>query len=45
MWSTGVLILFCVISFILGEFAMILILALFSVNKEGNNGDEWQKKR
>ena len=45
MWSTGILILCCVISFILGEFTMICILALFSVNKEGNNGEERKEKR
>ena len=40
MWSTGILILSCIISFVLGEFAMICILALFSVNKEDNDNDK-----
>ena len=44
MWSTGVVILLCILSFVLGEFAIIGILAFVSVSKEGDNGDEREKK-
>lgn len=40
MWSTGTLILFCLISFVLGEGAGIFIIALLSANEEDNNGDK-----
>lgn len=40
MWSTGILILSCIISFLLGEGAGLFIIGLFSANKEDNDNDK-----
>jgi hypothetical protein len=42
MWSTGRVILCCIISFLLGEGAGLFIIGLFSVNKEDNDNDNKQ---
>ena len=42
MWSTGTLILFCVISFVLGEAAVLFVIGLFSVNKGDKDNDDKQ---
>ena len=40
MWSTGTLLLCCLISFLLGQAAMMFLTALGSVNEEDDNDDE-----
>ena len=42
MWSTGILILACVISFVLGEGSAFFIIGLFSANKEDKGNDDKQ---
>ena len=42
MWSTGILILFCILSFLCGEFVGFLITALLSANREDNDNDDKQ---
>lgn len=42
MWSTGILIWSCVISFVLGECAILFVIGLFSANKEDNDNDNKQ---
>ena len=42
MWSTGILITSCIISFFLGEAVLLLVIGLFSANKEDNDNDNKQ---
>ena len=45
MWSTELVVVFCVIAFLLGEGVAFFITALLSANKEENNVDKRKKKR
>ena len=40
MFSIGVLILSCIVSFSLGEIIAVFLIALLSANKEGDNDDK-----
>ena len=44
MWSTELVVVFCIIAFLLGEGVAYFITALLSVNKEEKkNGDKFKK--
>ena len=40
--SVGTCVLLCVLSFIVGEFSALILVALLSANKEGKNNDNKQ---
>ena len=40
MWTTGVLVLCCAFSFMVGTWAGIFIIALLSANKEDDNANK-----